>query len=142
MYSSHKRGLHEIVRRPPRRAGRACQQKIHVMPRNLPRHLENINHGWTAAHDSVEFEIANQALLEIMNSSSSIELLGKISKGLLQALAVEWLRKIIVRAMLNGLDGGINGVEPRHENHINARIPVQRLLQKRPPAHTGHLQIT
>src|SRR5205807_6889486 len=112
------------------------------MPRNLPRHLQNINHGWTSADDSVEFDIAHQPLLEIMNSSSSIELFGKIGKGLLQAMVVERLREIIIGAMFNGLYRGIDGVEPSHENHINARIPAQCLLQKGPPIHRRHLQIT
>ena len=111
------------------------------MRRNLARHLEHIHHGRTAADDAVEFEIADQALLEYVNSSAAIELLGKIAKSLLQALPIDGLGQIIVGSMLDGFDRGFDRVEAGHQENVGARILSQGTLEKFQPGHAGHLQV-
>src|SRR2546427_12122982 len=112
------------------------------MPRNLARHLKDVDHSRTAADDSVKFEIAHQALLKIVNPSPPIELFDKISDGFLQALAVERFGKIVISTVLDGLNSGFDRVKTRHENHINAGVKVQGLLEKRQPVHARHFQVT
>jgi hypothetical protein len=111
------------------------------MRRNLARHLKHIHHGRTSADDAVEFEIADQALLEYMNSVAAIELLGKIAKGFLQALPIDGLRQIIVGSMPDGFDGGFDGIETGHQQNVGAGILSQGTLEKFHPGHARHLQV-
>src|SRR5690348_16317939 len=112
------------------------------MPRNLAHHLKYVNHGRTSADDSMEFEIAYQALLEAINPSLARELFGKIIDDFLKTMTFEGLWKVIVGAALDGFDRGVDGVKARHQNYINAGILAQSLLEKTQPIHHRHFQVT
>src|ERR1700719_3372736 len=112
------------------------------MPRNLPRHLKNVDHGRASAHDPVEFQIAHQTLLDIMDSSPPLELFDQIVDGLLQPLALKGFWQIIISAVLDCFDRRVDGVKASQEDDIHAGILVQSLLEERQPVHRVHFQVT
>ena len=112
------------------------------MARNLAYHLENVDHRGTAAYDPMEFKIAHQALLQILNSSAPGKLFGKVAERFFQVLAVDRLRKVVISAAFDRLDRGVDRVIPGHEDDVHPGVLVQSSLQKRQAIHTGHPEVT
>lgn len=64
-----------------------------------------------------------------------------ISSRVFQARAFDGLREIVVGAAFDCFDCGIERVETRHEDHVDAGVALERLLQEREAVHGGHAQV-
>ena len=120
-------------------AGRADQQNVGVVARHFADHFEHFKHRRAPADDAVKFQIGQELLLEVADALSAVEGFGKLVEGFLKPRAVHGLWDVVVGAALDGRDGVVQRVKSGHEDHVDARIAMQRLLEECRPSMPGIL---
>ena len=119
----------------------ANQQNVGVVPRHLADHFEHFDHGRAAAHDAVKLQVAQQLLLEAADSLPLVKRFGKLVQGFLEARAVDRFGDVVVGAALDGRDGVVQRVVTRHQEDVDARIALHRLLEELQAVHPRHLDV-
>ncbi len=123
------------------RAGGAGDENIRVVARDLFRQVKNFKHCRTSPDDAVELEILEETILEIAYVRSLREQLSEIVECFRQAREIQRLRKVIVGAAFDGVDGSIHGVVASDEDDVDARVVLENFFEKCEPVHGRHFEV-
>ncbi len=135
----------ELMQRPCdklfSRAGRAGDQHVTEMARHFSRQIEHLEHRRAFPHDALELRVVKEPFLEFSDLGTLREEGCQFVERFLQAGIVEGLADKIVSAALDGLDRRLHIVEGGHQDHVDAGIVLQGLLQEHQPIHCRHFEI-
>ncbi len=111
------------------------------MARDFSGKIEYFQHRRTFSHDSVEFQILQQLLLEGPHATPLVVQRGDIVQCFLQARAVDRLRQEVHGSPADGIQRRIQGVIPLHQNNVYSGIGAQRSVQELVPVHLRHAHV-
>src|SRR5215472_5821616 len=123
------------------RAGGAADEHVGEVPGYLAGEIEDIQHGRALADDALKLRVEKELFFEAAHLRALREDGGQVVESLLKPPEVDRLGEEVVGAALDGVDGGLNGIKAGDQNHIDARIKLQCLLQEGEPIHGGHFQV-